>query len=153
MKKGELDQIVLSLVSKVSSNMGCHDELPSLSNITTQKQCSSWHDNVQCLRYNENIIQSQANCFLSNLYLLQVKIKFRLKFLIKVDFQFPFSASTNYSWFRARKQWKLRINLGYKISISISKFQFWPVTYRLLIFSATINFLDNSGIESKWLVL
>ena len=36
-KTGELDQIVLSLVSKVSSNMGCHDELPSLSNITTQK--------------------------------------------------------------------------------------------------------------------
>ena len=45
--------------------------------------------------------------------MLQVKIKFRLKFFNQVYFQFSLSPSPNYLCIRAKRQRKLRINLVY----------------------------------------
>ena len=50
--------------------------------------------------------------FVENLYILEVKIKFRLEFLTKVDSQFPFFSSPNSSIIRVRRKKKLRFNLG-----------------------------------------
>ena len=48
--------------------------------------------------------------------LFKVKVKFRLT---KVDSQFRLSSSPNYSYIRASRQRKLRINRGQKISTQI----------------------------------
>ena len=72
--------------------------------------------------------------------MLQVKIKFRSKFTY-VDSLFSFSSSPNYSWIRAKRQRKLRINLIYKnfnLNLILTYNIYIPKLYNYHIFNFII---------------
>ena len=71
--------------------------------------CYGSHNKV--LEKNTILIINKIS-FVETLYILEVKIKFRLEFLTKVDSQFPFFSSPNSSIIRVRREKKLRFNLG-----------------------------------------
>ena len=62
--------------------------------------------------------------------MLQVKFDLRLKLFNLGWFSFSLFPSPNYSWIRARRQRKLRINLGLK---KITWNQIWPVTHTCIL--------------------
>lgn len=117
---GYMDYSCISLQSKTLAVVVFYvDNLihERICNDVKRRPCPGGKEGYYYYYYCTSIIIILVLCYRS-------KLNTDLIFLCWVDFEFPQSPYPNYSWFRARRQWKLTIYLGEKISTWI---KFWPV--------------------------